>query len=621
MSIKPGNQSRFFSLALFSIPAALFVLVLAFEIPSTLSQPFHDYSFPAFLALISLYYLAFRLPDGWNHLAAASLTLLIFGLSLSYQWTSGFSNNLVIGGLLPYKDGFSYYASGTQMLLNGMYIPAGGLQAAGRPLFPGLLASLLFFGNQNLQWVLAALVGLAAITCYWAARQVQDWWGNLAAAIYATLLYFYIQPLIGTTLSELPGLIFGCLGFIFLSKAANGLQLRNLTIGIILLMAGISIRAGAFFIFPGLIIWAGWAFRGEKRFSYRAALMATLTTVGAFLLMNVIYPRLVVAPGGATFANFAYALYGQVLGGAGWHRAIADLQTHDPNIVYGAAFDFFLKHPFSLVIGIAKSYRDFFLPGDAGIFSFYPPGDPAWPNIFLWLIGVILLTWGCIRAIRERRSPLSALLAAAWVGIFLSIPFLPPIDGGRRFYAGSMAFFFALPMFGLSSFFKKREENSDRVESTTLSPLVWAVSAILFIFAVIFPPILRLANISPKISPPICSTGQKPFVTRVSPGSYIDLVPNKIENCGLATRLCMNDFKDNGVEKRIDDFYQKLVVLGEENDGVLRIVPGINQVDLNAYYFVGTPNQLPTSSQLLSGCAFETRTTNQRIYLVQTTRP
>jgi len=504
------------------------------------------------------------------------------------------------------------------MLLNGLPIPAAGLQADGRPLFPGLLASLLFLTQHNLQWTLAILVGMIGIFCYLSARQVLDSWGRLAVTLYIVLLYFYIQPLVSTTLSELPGLAFGCLGLILLWRAARALNVRDLVFGLVMLMLGTSIRAGAFFIFPMLVCWAGWVFRGETRFSYRVAAIAVVTVLGAFLVLNVIYPRLVVAAGGSTFGNLAYALYGQVLGGAGWHRAITDLETRDAYIIYQAAFDFFLKHPLSLFIGIAKSYRDFFLPNSTGVFSFISLEGMTGLDIVLWVIGLGLLIGGIVRSIREIRAALPALLFAGFIGVFLSIPFLPPVDGGHRFYASTMPFFFALLAFAVDGLFKNHKIS---IKSDLPGAPLQLVSVLIFVLVVALPVLIQRLGSSVVVAAPVCAPGQVPFAIKANPGSYVDLVPdNSPVACGLAPELCLKDFKANGAEKSVDDFYQKLVAEAEVSDAITRIEPAVDLIGLGFHFFVGTPDQIRvvSSDRLVSGCAIEMRTSKQSIYKIET---
>ena len=134
-------------------------------------------------------------------------------------------------------------------------------------MFPGFLASLLFIFQQNLQLSIAVLAVLVGICFYISAHGVNRNIGPFAAAVYMSLLYFYIQPLIGTAYTETLGLAFGSLGFVLLWRTAKEKRIPDLIFGLVSLTIGISARAGAFFVLPFLILWAGWVFRGAKRFS------------------------------------------------------------------------------------------------------------------------------------------------------------------------------------------------------------------------------------------------------------------------------------------------------------------------------------------------------------------
>ena len=103
------------------MPVVVFWLVLALEIPYSLTQYFHSYGLVVFLTVLGLYYLSFRLKGNQSVLAAFGLTMLLSALTLSYLWASGFSDNFVISGLLPYKDAKNYYL-GANLIMNGFPI-------------------------------------------------------------------------------------------------------------------------------------------------------------------------------------------------------------------------------------------------------------------------------------------------------------------------------------------------------------------------------------------------------------------------------------------------------------------------------------------------------------------
>jgi hypothetical protein len=82
----------------------------------------------------------------------------------------------------------------------------------------------------------------------------------------------------------------------------------------------------------------------------------------------------------------------------------------------------------------------------------------------LWAALIVLLLRALVLAVRGRRLGQLSLLLAAFAGVVLSVPFLPPMDGGARFYASTMAFFFALPAIAVAGrrAFIEAELESDR---------------------------------------------------------------------------------------------------------------------------------------------------------------
>src|SRR5258705_10102422 len=90
------------------IPLLLFWVVLSFRIPYSITFHLTTYSFSLFIIILLSYYLSLRLQDNVGVLAGFGLIMLLFALTLSYKWTSGFSDNFMIFGLLPYKDAKNY---------------------------------------------------------------------------------------------------------------------------------------------------------------------------------------------------------------------------------------------------------------------------------------------------------------------------------------------------------------------------------------------------------------------------------------------------------------------------------------------------------------------------------
>ena len=597
------------------LPMLLFWIVLAIGIPPAFSQLLRTYSLGLFLSLLILYYLSFRLPNELGRFACLGLTMILLSLSLSYLWTSGFSDNFIIGGLLPYKDGKNYYV-GANMILNGIP-PLDAGQATERPLFPGFLAFLLFVTGGSLKISIAILGQLAGVGLYVAARQIRNSFGALAASYFAT--FMYIHSGIGYTMSETLGVLVGCFGFAVIWLVSYNPKWHDLLLGLFTLMVAVSARAGAFFIFPMLAVWAGWIFRGEKRFSLKMTFYTLVAVLLGYLLVNSIYSRLLGIPPGHAFGNFSYAIYGQVRGGLGWSSAIRELGTRNPSTVYRAALEFFLDHPISLFIGFAKSYRDFFLFGDRSIFPFSGQGWQYWANLFLWLGTVTLLVLGLIQLCRTIRLNLSSLLLAGFIGIFLSIPFLPPIDGGSRFYASSRSFFFVIPAIGVSRFSREARQiitSANGLHGDLVVSRFFSVA--ILVLTVIAPPVIFSLGQKPAHTPPVCPARQEPFVLEFHKGSYIDLVKDGTSECGMLPKVCFDDFAANNAELQVDDFYQELLFLSEGRNVNARIISAMDWVKNQAHYFYIPLDQMPGNvpSGLISGCAVEINTQFQSIYQV-----
>lgn len=597
----------------------LFWVVLIIRIPYSMTVHLNSYSIGLFFLVLVIYYFSLRLRGNLGISVGLGFTMLLFALTLSYKWTSGFSDNFIIGGLLPYKDAKNYYL-GANLLLQGLPLEGAG-QATERPLFPGLLSSLLLITGHNLKIALAIIVQLAGIALYLSARQIRQSIGVLPVSFYITCMYFYIQPLLGYTLSEVPGFMLGCFAFLLIWRASDHLTWFDLILGLLTLLVAVSMRAGAFLIFPLFALWVGWTARSEKRFSWKAAAGAFVGIVVGYYLVNLIYAQSLGIPPGSAFGNFSYALYGQVRAGTGWHSAIEELGTRDPATVYHAAWQFFLAHPVSLFIGVAKSYRDFFLLGDHSIFPF---GEYSWQNglnALLWLGILFLLVWGLIWLVKDVRSNHSSHLLAGFVGVLLSIPFLPPIDGGARFYASTMPFFYVLPAVGLRHLIKEVKQNLASKDVWYAEPITFRSTSIVLLLLTLVVPIAThaLSQKSP-FTVPACAAPQKPFIIHAYQGSYIDLIKDNTSSCGAIPDVCLNDFEKNNIEKSTDDYYQHLLHFAKSNEGNIRIIPALDLVQekFHYFYFPQLDRSRSDSLGLLMGCASEVETKNQSVYLVET---
>ncbi len=602
------------TIAAAALPALLFELVLWLPMPASFSRPFSAYSTPFFLITLLLYFGCFRLDGMKGWIAAACLTMLLLGLTLSFLWSSGYSDDKIIAGLVPFRDGFDYY-NGAKLILGGRSISNLNEGAAWRPLYPGFLSALLWLTGSNLQWSLAIQVGLAGFCFVLSAYLLRNLIGAAGAAVYMTLLYFYIQPLIGTAYTETLGVAAGCLGFVLLCAAATTKRSWSLVAGLAVLMLAVSERAGAFFIFPLLIMWAGWAFRQGMRYSWKHAGLAALTVAATYLVVNTLFRTLIVEPGGFPFGNFSFTIYGQVVGGAGYHKAFEDLSVRNPALILRAAERFFLAHPGSFFIGAAKAYRDFFSP-QLGVLSF----DSGVPGLAVWFAASVLLLAGLYLSARRISTPESSMLLAGFLGIFLSVPFLPPIDGGIRIYASTMPFVYALPAVAAARWLPGKQP--DEMDGGVILP-AWMLSVVVMLLTVIAP--VLILHLTSKIvaAAQSCAAGQVPYATLFSAGSYVDLVPDQAGACGRVPEVCLRDFGGYSRSNDPSDAAVYEVLITRAQLSAARVFAADDLISGRPHLFVGARDDLKVdNNSVITGCASETVVKGRpSIYSVQTIIP
>jgi hypothetical protein len=232
--------------------------------------------------------------------------------------------------------------------------------------------------------------------------------------------------------------------------------------------------------------------------------------------------------------------------------------------------------------------------------------------------------WGFLLVLKNIRLNLSSLHATAFIGIILSIPFLPPVDGGSRFYASTTPFFFILPAFGVKSFF--REQMPGTGSADQISSQFWTLRflSVILIFLTLVAPIgIRALSQKPSYTVPVCSSPQKPFVMETHQGSYIDLIKDGTAPCGFVPEVCLRDFEENNIEKSNDDFYQHLLFSTENSERNIRIIPSIDLVQEKFHYFYVSQDTLTGISPfgLIAGCATPLETKSQSIYLVESVLP
>lgn len=481
------------------------------------------------LIMLPLLFLAFRLKGMAGTFTALSLSLLLFGLPLSGLWRSGASEPFIIGGLLPFSDAASYYSDALRVV-EGYRFSA---FSARRPLFPALLTVLLAVTGENLMISIAILSALIAVACYLAAREMQRSLGTFPAVVFLFILFLFYRRISGTTMTENLGLPLGVIAFVLLWGAARRKNLWLTAISMLLLTLALNARAGTFFILPALILWAGFSFRGQSKFSIMAAGFSALAVAFGFML-NMLVFKLMADPGGMVFSNFSYTLYGVVAGGKGWmqilidHPELAQLDDVARSAeTYALVWQTWLANPFNIVVGAFKNWFDYLMPRGAGAFGFVRGSDAlSWVNYAFRILLSLLAGWGLITAWKNRRQEPYAMLLWAAAGIFLSVPFVPPNDSNQmRVYAATVTFLIAFCVIGLHSVLRlinKKVNSPDLLLEPKSTPAL--IFGLALGLAAIGGGLLVKATAKPENIPAVeCPAGLTQFVTHLAPGSLVNV--------------------------------------------------------------------------------------------------
>ncbi len=591
----------------------LYIAIVSIRIPIVYTEFLHRNSTFVFVLVASLYYLSFKYSKKVYGLAGYLTTTVLCALTISYLWNSGFSNSKIIAGLLPQSDALRYFDI-AQLTMRGVSRTPSFIEI--RPLFPGFLSFLLLITKQNLQWVVLFIIGMTGLCCYWSAQRVYELWGVESAAIYMALLWFYAKNWTIYLMTEPLGIMFGCISFILLSKSAETSNRKDLVLGLIALVVGLSVRAGAMFTLPLLIVWAGWGFRGTKKFSFRVAGITVITMGLSLLTIYKVYAPIITGPSEMRPSNFAYVLYGQAVGGRGAIRAFKVFKNLESTVIYRAAIDTIIEHPSLLLKATIQSYKDFFLPNKLGVFNFGSQGMTAL-DVAFWIGGIAMMILGISQYLRLIKLPIYSLFLATFIGIFLSIPFLPPIDTGNRVYATTMPFLFALPASGLCYIMKIlprlavnspisiRKNYAGEALNFSLPKIRWFLASL--ILAVLIAPIfIKLTANTLSFDSPTCPPDQAPFAIEMHRGSYVNLIADS-DSCGLLPNVCLSNYQKSTI--KLEPFTQALYNKSVELGGNTRVVIANNLVNNDSGYFVGLLEYMSTFDQeeIITGCADETR--------------
>lgn len=355
---------------------------------------------------------------------------------LAWSWTTGRSVGLAVIGSYQISDSMMYWLCSNSLLdLGNFGHPlTTGEWCQRRATYPSFLSGIAWIAQRNIFATLLVQALIVSLAIYVVARRSANLAGVMGAGLCAFLLFRYATvDLFALTMTENAGLIFGSVGLALLLVASERKGIVWMAMGMAMISIALNARAGAFFVLPFLVLWAGITAHLFRKNVWQWMGAASIAILAGFALQAL----LVLAVGGSpgnSYGNFSYTLYGLSVGGKGWQQALIDhpeLSGSDALVskaIYAYAWKNLSIQPELFLYGLQKNISLFMTVGTYG-FEKLGAGAVFFKACW-WLAWIPLLI--------NRRNPGYLVVALSSLGIALSAPLLL-IDGGARVFAATVA--------------------------------------------------------------------------------------------------------------------------------------------------------------------------------------
>jgi hypothetical protein len=539
--------------------------------------------------------------------------LLLWSFPAAHVWGTIASSNSVLLGMLPYLDAASYYTDALR--LNQGFLFSSGR----RPFFAALLASLLHISNGNIRLAIFFFIVVNAISVFLLAVVIKEQWGRTEAVMTALLMYLYYRRYAPSLLTEQLGIALGVLALASSIYAIRNKSLLWFAVSLFLFSFGLNTRAGAFFILPALVGFGVLHFLKEQGHMIRSFFVLAVAVLMPFVMAEFLNNQIVI-PSSTPYSNFSTTLYGQSLGGEGWHRLYADhpelISVSEPEFsrrVYAYAFQNIQLNPQNLARAAAISWITYFSPDRQGMVGFVN----LWPervNVVLRVLLLLLLAGGLVLAWKRRSQPHYQWFLWFTLGLFISIPFVPPRDADiMRAYAVTVPTTILLPSIAmgmLARFVHNETMDSDIVGSTGRWAGVVGLSlALVTIFGSLA---VQAASRMPSMHPLVCSDEQVPLLFRSSSGAAVHIVYNDSLSMSRLPFVLIKDVQDNLHDLPYSQFAR--VIRGIHEPKIILVAH--DMISDSTVWIVGPPS-LPGGGELVQACSEAFGTDLGGVFLVQ----
>lgn len=586
----------------------------------------------ALFALVVFGVVLFRLfaRDGLLCFFLGALThAFIYIVCLFGTWDAGVTGTQ-IGGLFPFNDTAGYFQDAILLAVGKDFT----LNSVRRPLFPGILAAVLGLTDVNLKLVLIFLTVTVSLSVFLFSKEVAKSFGTLVGFTCLFLSFLYYRRFLGTLLTENLGLPLGMLGTALLLRATRPREdhLALTAYACFVLTMALLARAGAFLVLPALLLYF-WTRQGARAWppSGRtwSSIGAGAVAVGAAFGCNYLVQRWTGSRAGALFGNAAHSFYGMAAGYKGWSQIYVDHPdlkgVHDPlflSRIMDAAVELVERQPLQLIKAVLFSLGDFFLRlfGFAKVtFLFENAREHLLTNVMVIAALNVCLWFGLWRVWKSRSEMREAgVLICAFIGMWLSAPFVPPIDAdSMRAYAATFPVVLLLTSVGAVGLVGVRWQQVRLPERTCVSMLI-GVSAGLILLAVLGPRFVR--GTLPRETVQVqraCAAGEQSYVFDTSPGLAVHLVDESTRTFGdyyPSTRLNVTAFRRN-LQVAEDPQLEEWSEVAAGNT----IVAGRDVTEGRVFLFVARTPEVSSKKGTFSACgeAHQVRSTFVKIHGVK----
>jgi hypothetical protein len=537
--------SRFWFLVAFVLYLPIYLLPLPPQLVTRGIAVTDELLLILFCALI---YVAF-VRDGWMWKALGlAATLILFTLPLLRVWKTAASGNNMVLGLMPFIDAQGFYSDSLRLMAGRLFENTGTY----RPLFSVFLATLLKLGNGNLQMSVAILAIIFALGVFSLAAEARNAFGAWAGVALIVFLQFFYRQFVGATMTEQLGVPLGAFGLTALLQAMRKNNLWYFLAGLFLLSFALLVRSGAYFVLPALMLFGWVRFTKDKKSFFINAFLLFIAVALPWGIDSLVRSR-VAPPDAVVSGNFAFHLYGQARGGEGWrdiyreHPELKGLPMAEVGrVAYQYAFEEIKKNPFGLVQGAVTSLGKFFSP--IYLFDVFQTRNPI-INFILQILSFILFLAGLWFVWKKRAIPTYALLLACLAGILLSVPFVPPWDGGPwwggiRIHSATLGVHLLITGIGLAGLLRlipARLIPSPKETAAENGSLFWILGFTLAVIVLIAPSVIQSTVMTPEPRTLTCANGEIQAKFPLSTGAFLEIAAN---NSGLRTNVPIVLVKD-----------------------------------------------------------------------------